>query len=238
MEEDGEKVYLYIYDLSQGMARQLSTTFLGHSIEGVWHSGIGFSGKYFYGASIQSVRIGHSPFGTPVEVLELGYTHIPKNIFEVFLQEIGPRYTMETYSLLNHNCNHFTDEAAQFLVGTGIPHHILRQVDVALNNPLGAMMLPMLQQLETTLRQGGVPVAPANNATGSPSMPNSSVPASSVSLSNGLLPLFPALFPPVATSAASPAVPGTHSDPSPPTGTGQSGADNERQRNIDKNREA
>lgn len=127
MEEDGEKVYLYIYDLSQGMARQLSTTFLGHSIEGVWHSGIGFSGKYFYGASIQSVRIGHSPFGTPVEVLELGYTHIPKNIFEVFLQEIGPRYTMETYSLLNHNCNHFTDEAAQFLVGTGIPHHILRQ---------------------------------------------------------------------------------------------------------------
>lgn len=35
--QDGEKVYLYIYDLSQGMARQLSTTFLGHSIEGVWY---------------------------------------------------------------------------------------------------------------------------------------------------------------------------------------------------------
>lgn len=119
----------------------------------VRHSGIGLFGKeYFYGAGIQSVPIGQSPFGVPVEVLELGYTHIPKEIFEEFLREIGPRYTMATYSLLNHNCNNFTDEAAQFLVGAGIPHHILRQADVALNNPLGALMCKYLNRIPILLR--------------------------------------------------------------------------------------
>lgn len=34
--QDGYKVSLNVYDLSQGLARQLSTTFLGKAIEGIW----------------------------------------------------------------------------------------------------------------------------------------------------------------------------------------------------------
>lgn len=34
--QDGCKVSLNVYDLSQGLARQLSTTFLGKPIEGIW----------------------------------------------------------------------------------------------------------------------------------------------------------------------------------------------------------
>lgn len=34
--QDGYKVSLNVYDLSQGLARQLSTTFLGKTIEGIW----------------------------------------------------------------------------------------------------------------------------------------------------------------------------------------------------------
>lgn len=34
--QDGYKVSLNVYDLSQGLARQLSTTFLGKVIEGIW----------------------------------------------------------------------------------------------------------------------------------------------------------------------------------------------------------
>ncbi|KAG0620728.1 hypothetical protein M758_4G238400 [Ceratodon purpureus] len=205
MEEEGEKVFLYIYDLSQGMAREITTNFLGNTIEGVWHSGIGLFGKeYFYGAGIQCVPIGRSPFGAPVEVLELGITHIPKDIFEEFLHEIGPRYTVATYSLLSHNCNNFTDEAAQFLVGSGIPHHILRQTDLALNNPLGALMLPMLQQLETTLLHGGILMTPRNSFGGSSVHPNPTTPRSTseVSATRESVSTFPAPFPPLTNSVA------------------------------------
>lgn len=34
--QEGYKVSLNVYDLSQGLARQLSTTFLGKAIEGIW----------------------------------------------------------------------------------------------------------------------------------------------------------------------------------------------------------
>lgn len=110
------------------------------------HTGIGVFGKeYFFGAGIHKVPIGRSPFGKPLEVLELGYTHIPKDVFQEFLQGIASRYSMLNYSLLNRNCNNFTDEAAKFLVGSGIPDHILRQADTAFNSvPLGCMMCELL----------------------------------------------------------------------------------------------
>lgn len=106
------------------------------------HTGIGVYGReYFFGAGIHNVRIGGSPFGKPLEVLELGYTQIPKDVFKEFLQGIASRYSMLNYSLLNRNCNNFTNEAAKFLVGSGIPDHILNQADTAFNTvPLGAMM--------------------------------------------------------------------------------------------------
>lgn len=31
----------------------------------------------------------------------------------------------ESYNLFENNCNHFTDEVAQFLTGKGIPHEIV-----------------------------------------------------------------------------------------------------------------
>lgn len=105
------------------------------------HTGVGVYGKeYFFGGGIQCVPAGRTPFGTPVQVTELGYTQIPKEIFEEYLRELGPRYTMQTYSLLHHNCNHFSDEVAQFLVGTGIPQHILRLPEEAMNSPLGTFL--------------------------------------------------------------------------------------------------
>ncbi len=110
------------------------------------HTGIGVYGKeYFFGAGIHSVPIGRSPFGKPLEVLELGYTHVPKDVFQEFLQGIASRYSMLNYDLLNRNCNNFADEAAKFLVGSGIPDHILRQADTAFDTvPLGDVMCELL----------------------------------------------------------------------------------------------
>ncbi|XP_075522136.1 uncharacterized protein LOC142555247 [Primulina tabacum] len=161
MAEESYKVSLHVYDLSQGLARQLSTTFLGKSIEGIWHTGIVVYGnEYYFGGGIQNAAVGTTPYGTPLKVVDLGVTHVPKDVFETYLQEIDHRYTAETYRLLTHNCNNFSNEVAQFLVGASIPDYILNLPNEVLSSPMGALMLPMIQQLETTLRAGAVPQAP------------------------------------------------------------------------------
>lgn len=166
MEVEGYKVLLNVYDLSQGLARQLSTSFLGIAIEGIWHTGIVVYGnEYYFGGGIQHTPVGKTPYGKPLKVVELGTTHLPKEVFEDYLQEISPRYTVETYSLLHHNCNNFSNELAQFLVGCSIPEFILRLPEEVMNTPMGALLLPMTQQLETTLRYGGVPQAPHLGST-------------------------------------------------------------------------
>ncbi|KAK6940542.1 PPPDE peptidase domain, partial [Dillenia turbinata] len=159
--QEGQKVTLNVYDLSQGLARQLSTTFLGKAIEGIWHTGVVVYGnEYYFGGGIQHLPAGTTPYGTPIRVVDLGITHIPKDVFEGYLDEISPRYRAETYSLLTHNCNNFSNEVAQFLVGTSIPDYILQLPNEVMSSPMGALILPMIQQLESTLRVGAVPQAP------------------------------------------------------------------------------
>ncbi|KAJ9176566.1 hypothetical protein P3X46_011868 [Hevea brasiliensis] len=161
MAEEGHRVTLNVYDLSQGLARQLSTTFLGKAIEGIWHTGVVVYGnEYYFGGGIQHDPAGRTPYGTPIKVVDLGITHVPKDVFEVYLQEINPRYTAETYSLLTNNCNNFSNEVAQFLVGATIPEYILQLPNEVMSSPMGALIMPMIQNLETTLRAGAVPQAP------------------------------------------------------------------------------
>ncbi|KAB2057094.1 hypothetical protein ES319_A11G147500v1 [Gossypium barbadense] len=161
MAEEGQKVILNVYDLSQGLARQLSMTLLGKPIEGIWHTGVVVYGnEYYFGGGIQHSPAGTTPYGTPIRVIDLGVTHVPKDVFEMYLQEISPRYTAETYSLLTHNCNNFSNEVAQFLVGSNIPDYILQLPNEVMSSPMGALLMPMIQNLETTLRAGAVPQVP------------------------------------------------------------------------------
>jgi len=52
-------VQLAVYDLSRGMAAQLSGRILGQTIEGIWHTGIRVYNKEFYfGGGIQCSPIG------------------------------------------------------------------------------------------------------------------------------------------------------------------------------------
>ncbi|KAF8394128.1 hypothetical protein HHK36_020334 [Tetracentron sinense] len=178
MAEDGHKVSLNVYDLSQGLARQLSVSFLGKAIEGIWHTGVVvYRNEYYFGGGIQHAPVGTTPYGTPSRVVDLGVTHVPKELFEQYLQEISSRYTAETYSLLSHNCNNFSNEVSQFLVGAAIPDYILQLPNEVINSPMGALILPMIQQLETTLRSGAVPQVPQfrPSSLSQPSQPVSTV---------------------------------------------------------------
>ena len=104
-------------------------------------TGVVVSGKeYFFGGGIQKEHPGRTPYGTPVRVEDLGVTHVPREIFEDFLQDISPRYTPATYNLLSNNCNNFTNDAAQFLVGSAIPSYILELPNEVMNSPFGALI--------------------------------------------------------------------------------------------------
>ncbi|MCS4558913.1 C97 family peptidase, partial [Shewanella sp. C32] len=87
----------------------------------------------------QSLAAGRTPYGRPVRVVEMGETHIPREVFEDYLRDISPRYTAETYRLLSHNCNNFSNEVAQFLVGAGIPDYILNLPAEVMSSPMGPL---------------------------------------------------------------------------------------------------
>jgi hypothetical protein len=49
------------------------------------------------------------------------HTQVPHEMIHELLQDMAPRYRPQDYSLLWHNCNHFSNELAMLLTGEGIP---------------------------------------------------------------------------------------------------------------------
>ena len=49
---------VYLYDLSQGMARALSQQFLGKQIDGIWHTGIVVYGHEYFCSIHTAQRLG------------------------------------------------------------------------------------------------------------------------------------------------------------------------------------
>lgn len=121
-------VELYIYDLSGGLARQLSMAFVGRQIDAVYHTSIVI--KYprpievFFGQGISITSPGGSHHGRPMEVLPLGNTEVDEETWSALLEDLRSRYTPAAYNLMNFNCNNFSHECAQILVGREIPAHI------------------------------------------------------------------------------------------------------------------
>lgn len=102
------------------------------------------SREYFFGGGIQVMapELVVARYGMqPVQVIPLGTTSVPIERFEDFLRQISPRFTAATYDLLNNNCNNFSNELALFLLGVGIPQHILDLPNEALSTPLGYVHL-------------------------------------------------------------------------------------------------
>jgi endo-beta-N-acetylglucosaminidase D len=144
-------VQLYRYDISGGMARNLSQAFLGRHVEAIWHTGIVVFGKEYYfdgGVGVVSERAGSTRFGRPLRVDTLGTTSKQATEFEAWVGRM--RSTMfgpNDYNLLQRNCNHFTQEASMFLLGVGIGDDIRNMIHDLLSTPMGSMIRPMLEQM-------------------------------------------------------------------------------------------
>lgn len=145
-----QKVLVYIYDMSKGMAQALSLPLLGKQINGVWHTGVVVFGmEYFFGSDgISFCEPANTILGRPDEVQNLGNTHISYDIFMDYLYELSnDRFRPDMYNLFDHNCNTFTNEVAQFLTGKKIPAHILDLPAEVANTPLGSMMKSMTNNM-------------------------------------------------------------------------------------------
>jgi len=157
-------VVLHLYDLSQGMAKNLSRQFLGKQIDGIWHTGIVVFGKeFYYGGGICKDPPSKTPYGTPMRSITLGETEIPEELFLEFLQEISYKFTSDKYDLFENNCNNFTDACSEFLVGEKIPNYITGLPKEVLATPMGKMIKPMIDNMQKSVTQNSHPIFEQNN---------------------------------------------------------------------------
>jgi desumoylating isopeptidase 1 len=153
-------VQLLVYDLSQGMARIMSSQILGpdHAIDIVPHTAILVYGKeYFFGSgsgiSVEDPEFFRSTRGMyPVQTIDLGSTTVTKAQFDLWCLEQGKEgsYTGNSYDLFSRNCNHFSNDAALkgLRLEQGVPKDILNIPDRFLSSPFGQAMRPMLQNMQ------------------------------------------------------------------------------------------
>jgi desumoylating isopeptidase 1 len=147
-------VELYVYDLSQGMARQFSMGLIGQQIDAIYHTSVVFNNaEHFFGQGIHRKVPGTTHHGQPMKVIKLGTTDLPSEVIEEYLQSLESIYTPESYDLFVHNCNNFSQDLAMFLVGESIPDEIRSLPETFLRTPIGQMLRGQIDQSMRTMTQ-------------------------------------------------------------------------------------
>ncbi|EHY53280.1 hypothetical protein ABEF92_000602 [Exophiala dermatitidis] len=140
-------VQLYVYDLSQGLARQYSRALTGVQIDAIYHTSIVVNNvEYFYGHGIHRKVPGSTHHGRPMSVVDLGKTDLPLDVIEEYIESLEEIYTPESYDLFVHNCNNFSQDLAMFLVGQSIPDDIRTLPETFLRTPIGQMLRGQIDQ--------------------------------------------------------------------------------------------
>ncbi|KAJ0108398.1 pul domain-containing protein [Diaporthe amygdali] len=167
-------VHLLVYDLSQGLARQMSMGLLGFQLDAIYHTSIELDGlEYVYDGNVVAITPGSSHLGRPLQRLHLGKTELPMEVIHPYLDSLREIYTVQAYDLWKHNCNNFSNDFATFLLGKGIPDHILHMPDAVLQSPMGRMLMPALNQQVEAGRQSreGIWGIQNGQATSGPAQP-------------------------------------------------------------------
>ncbi|KAI0595654.1 hypothetical protein F4775DRAFT_595098 [Biscogniauxia sp. FL1348] len=141
-------VHLLVYDLSGGLAKQMSMGMLGFQLDAIYHTSIELEGmEYVYDGGINAIHPGSSHLGRPLQRLHLGKTDLPLEVIVEYLDSLREIYTPQAYDLFRHNCNNFSNDFATFLLGRGIPEHITNMPQAVLDSPFGRVLQPQLTQM-------------------------------------------------------------------------------------------
>jgi desumoylating isopeptidase 1 len=93
-------VHVLLYDLSRGMARELSMGLLGFQLDAIYHTSIKLNGREFvYDGNIVSIVPGTSHLGQPMEELYLGKTQLPMDDIMDYLDSLRQIYTVEVSTI-------------------------------------------------------------------------------------------------------------------------------------------
>ena len=89
-------VHLLVYDLSGGLAREMSMNLLGFRLDAIYHTSIQLNGReYVYDGNVISIVPGSSHLGKPLQVLPLGRTDLPMDVIEEYVDSLREIYTVE-----------------------------------------------------------------------------------------------------------------------------------------------
>lgn len=131
------EVFLRVYDLSKGAAKQLSKQILGFQVDGIWHTSIEiFGNEYYFQNGLVVQPAGTTHYGAHVERRSLGFTDCSLAALNEFFEASRHVWTPMAYDLFENNCNHFSDHLAFFLVEKGIPEHILSLPELVKSSPM------------------------------------------------------------------------------------------------------
>ena len=87
-------VHLLTYDLSRGMARQMSRPLLGFHLDAIYHTSIDYAGReWVYDGGIVAIAPGSSHLGPPMERIHLGTTEIPTDVAEEYVDSLRSVFT-------------------------------------------------------------------------------------------------------------------------------------------------
>jgi hypothetical protein len=162
------EVQLAVYDLSRGMARSLSSQFLGpnHTIDIIPHTGIiVYDKEYYFGAAGGATNSNGGIVMTyntsqfrnmhnlqPIQVIPLGSTNVSQESFESWCYTMMNNgiYAGRNYDLIECNCNNFSHDAALMALELpkGVPDWILNVPHKFISSPMGQLIRPMLQQMQ------------------------------------------------------------------------------------------
>ncbi|KAI9026470.1 PPPDE putative peptidase domain-containing protein [Phycomyces nitens] len=166
----GEPVKLYLYDLSQGMARQMSMALTGKQIDGIWHTSVVvYDQEFYYGQGILTASPGTTHHGKPLQIFDMGETYLPLEVLVEYVNSQRSVFTAEKYHLLDFNCNTFSNDLCQFLTGQSIPSHIIDLPKEFLQTPFGKSLLPMIEGMFGKSQLISGPTAPSIAAPSSSS---------------------------------------------------------------------
>lgn len=91
-------VELYIYDLSRGLARNISAALLGTQIDAIYHTSIVFGGvEYVYDGGIKMINPAKSHLGKPMQIMKMGTTELPMDVIQEYLESLKSIYTAEVH---------------------------------------------------------------------------------------------------------------------------------------------
>ncbi|OWA54253.1 putative Desumoylating isopeptidase 1, partial [Hypsibius exemplaris] len=105
---------------------------------------------------------GTTVLGPPDSIVDLGTTCLPREIFLDWMNGMSlTTFKGSRYHLLDHNCNNFSNEMAQFLTGKSIPSYITDLPAEILATPLGPQLRMMFDQVANSVTASHVGLDPS-----------------------------------------------------------------------------